>query len=155
MSASWKLPRRDFGSARTKARSGCASLTPSAEAAMRFIECLPRPGATSTPAGCQLMTASGALLPLGRIDADGSSCPRLRETLTPTELDAEIGPVGHDRGDGCRKAQKRDRARNAAWRRNGGNGRLLTSSEQTMRSAAYGYRPFLATGQSVVSRLLS
>ena len=51
------------------------------------------------------MTASGALLPLGRIDADGSSCPKLCETLTPTELDAEIGPVGHDRGDGCRKAQ--------------------------------------------------
>ena len=101
------------------------------------------------------MTASGALLPLGRIDADGSSCPNLCETLTPTELGRRDRAFWSRPRRWLPKSPKRDRARNAALRRNGGNGRLLTSNEQTMRSAAYGYRPFLAASQSVVSRLTS
>src|SRR5262249_17560420 len=64
------------------------------------------------------------------------------------------GPVGHDRGDGRRKAQKGDQPGNAAWRRNGRDGRLLIIKRTTTRPTSHeGCRPFLQTGQIVFKTL--
>src|SRR5215475_460948 len=61
---------------------------------------------------------------------------------------------GHDRGDGRRKAQKGDQPGNAAWRRNGRDGRLLIIKRTTTRPTSHeGCRPFLQTGQIVFKTL--